>query len=140
MLSPDLIRTFVLPGARQLVDQAKSYGFKVMHHSCGAVREIIPDLIGIGVDVIHPIQALAVGMEPQALKRDFGSRVSFCGGVDAQHLLVNGTPEEVAEQTRELCALFPPGLVVSPSHEAILPDTRPANIAALFAAAGTDAS
>jgi uroporphyrinogen decarboxylase len=136
MLSPDLIRTFVLPGTKQLVDQAKSHGFKVIHHSCGAVREIIPDLIEIGVDVIHPIQALAVGMEPQSLKRDFGSRVSFCGGVDAQNLLVNGTPAEVAEQTRELCALFPTGLIVSPSHEAILPDTKPENIAALFAAAG----
>ncbi len=140
MLSPDLIRQFVLPGAKQLVDQAKSYGFKVMHHSCGAVREIIPDLIGIGVDVIHPIQALAVGMEPHGLKRDFGDKVSFCGGVDAQNLLVSGTPEEVAYKTRELRGIFPTGLIISPSHEAILPDTKPENIAALFTALDLSAS
>ena len=134
MLSPDLIRRFVLPGTRRLVSQAKSFGFKVMHHSCGAVREIIPDLIGVGVDVIHPIQALAVGMEPEGLKRDFGDSVSFCGGVDAQHLLVEGTPMAVRQTTTQLRNLFPTGLVISPSHEAILPDTKPENLAALFAA------
>lgn len=134
MLSPELIRRFVLPGARKLVDQAKSYGLKVMHHSCGAIREIIPDLIGIGVDVVHPIQALAAGMEPEGLHRDFGAKVSFCGGVDAQNLLVNGTPDEVAAKVRGLRGIFPTGLVISPSHEAILPDTKPENIAALFQA------
>ena len=59
MLSRELIREFVWPGTRQLVAQAKSYGLKVIHHSCGAIQELIPDLIEIGVDVIHPIQALA---------------------------------------------------------------------------------
>jgi uroporphyrinogen decarboxylase len=132
MLSPDLIRRFVLPGTKQLVEQAKSYGLKVMHHSCGAVREIIPDLIGLGVDVIHPIQALAAGMDAAGLKKDFGGKVSFCGGVDAQRLLVTGSPSETAEKVRELRALFPTGLVISPSHEAILPGTKPENIAALF--------
>jgi uroporphyrinogen decarboxylase len=132
MLSPDLIRRFVLPGTKLLVDQAKSYGFKVMHHSCGGVREIIPDLIDIGVDVIHPIQVLAAGMEPAGLKHDFGHRVSFCGGMDVQHLLTKGPPEQVREEVVRLRKLFPTGLIFSPSHEALMPDVPPANVAAMF--------
>lgn len=134
MVSPACIREFVLPGTRRLIAQAKEHGLIVIHHSCGAIREIIGDLIDAGADVIHPIQALAAGMEPRRLKDDFGNRVSFCGGVDAQWLLVNGRPEDVAAKVRELVGIFPTGLIVSPSHEAILPDIPPANIEALFEA------
>jgi uroporphyrinogen decarboxylase len=134
ILSPDAIREFVLPGTRKLVEQAKSYGLKVIHHSCGAIHDIIPDLIEVGVDAIHPVQALASGMEPERLMKDFGDKVSFCGGVDAQNLLVNGTPEEVRKKVLELKNIFPTGLIISPSHEAILPDIPPCNIEALFEA------
>jgi uroporphyrinogen decarboxylase len=136
MLSPDMIRKFVLPGTEKFVEQAKSYGLKVIHHSCGAIYDIIPDLIIAGVDVIHPIQALAKGMEPQRLKDNFGDKVSFCGGVDAQELLVNGTPKEVTNKILELKQIFNTGLIISPSHEAILPDIRPENIKALYDAVG----
>jgi uroporphyrinogen decarboxylase len=104
----------------------------VIHHSCGSIRDIIPDLIDIGVDAIHPIQALAAGMEPRSLKRDFGDKVAFCGGVDAQDLMVNGSPVQVRTKVKELMKIFPTGLIVSPSHEAILPDTPPANVKAMF--------
>lgn len=134
MLSRELIREFVFPGTRQLVEQAKSYGVKVIHHSCGAIHDLIGDLMGMGVDAVHPIQALAKNMDALTLKRDFGGRASFVGGVDAQHLLVRGSPEEIRAKVVELRALFPTGLVISPSHEAILPDVPPANIEALFAA------
>jgi uroporphyrinogen decarboxylase len=132
IISPKLLRKFVMPGARRLIAQAKDYGLKVIYHSCGAIYEMIPDLIEAGVDVIHPIQALAKGMEPNRLKNDFGDRVSFCGGVDAQNLLVTGSGEQVREKVRELCGIFPTGLVISPSHEAILPDIKPENIKELF--------
>lgn len=132
MLEPGLLREFVFKGTRQLISQAKSYGLKVFHHSCGSIFDIIPDLIDAGSDVIHPIQALAANMEPDRLKKHFGNSVSFCGGVDAQHLLVNGNPEQVKEKISHLKHLFPTGLIISPSHEAILPDTNPANIEALF--------
>ncbi len=135
MVSPDLLREFVAPCNRRLVEQAKSYGLKVVYHSCGAVADIIPDLIDCGVDVVHPIQALAAGMDPHGLKAKYGDRVAFCGGVDAQHLLVNGTPADVAAKVRELVGIFPTGLVVSPSHEAILPDIPPRNLEALLLAA-----
>lgn len=135
MLSPQHIRKFALPGAKKLIRQAKSYDVKVIYHSCGSIRPIIPDLIEAGADAIHPIQALAKGMDAASLKRDFGDSISFCGGVDHQNLLVNGSPEEVKQKVRELKKLFPTGLIISPSHEAILPDIAPANLQALFEAA-----
>lgn len=132
MLSPDMIRRFVIPGCKKLVEQAHSYGLKVIYHSCGSIVDIIPDLIEAGVDVIHPIQALAAGMDPKNLKDKFEGQVAFCGGVDTQDLLVNGTEEEVKNKVRELRSIFPTGLIISPSHEAIMPDVPPKNIRALF--------
>ena len=132
MLSPNMVREFVIPGAKKLIDLAHSYGIKVIYHSCGSIVEVIPDLIAAGVDVIHPIQAKAVGMDPENLKEKFGNQTAFCGGVDTQDLLVNGSPEDVAAKVHQLRTIFPTGLIVSPSHEAIQPDVPPRNIKALF--------
>ncbi len=132
MISPDMVRRFVIPGCRKLVDQAHSYGLKVIYHSCGSIADVIPDLVEAGVDAIHPIQALAAGMQPELLKEKYGDQVSFCGGVDTQDLLVNGSTENVKRKVRQLREIFPTGLIISPSHEAILPDVPPENIRALF--------
>jgi uroporphyrinogen decarboxylase len=132
MVPPETIRELVWPGTKKLIDQAKSYNLTVMHHSCGSIFPIIDDLIKLEVDIIHPIQALADDMDAPNLKKHFDKKVAFCGGVDAQYLLVNGKPDEVSKKVRELTALFPTGLVISPSHEAILTDIPPANIEALF--------
>lgn len=132
MISPDMVRRFVIPGCQKLVEQAHSYGLKVIYHSCGSIVDVIPDLIKAGVDAIHPIQALAAGMDAKNLKEKFDGKVSFCGGVDTQDLLVHGSPEQVREKVKELRTLFPTGLIISPSHEAIMPDVPPANIHALF--------
>ena len=132
MLEPELLRKYVFPGTKKLIDQAKHYGLTVIHHSCGSIFPLINDFIELGVDVVHPIQALAKDMDAQNLKSHFGSRIAFCGGVDAQYLLVKQSPEEVASKVQELKEIFPTGLIISPSHEAILPDIPPANIEALF--------
>ena len=132
MVDPDSLREFVFPGTKKLIEQAKSYGLTVMHHSCGSIFPIIQDLANLGADIIHPIQALANEMDAPNLKKHFDGKVAFCGGVDAQNLLVNGKPDEVARKVAELKELFPTGLIISPSHEAILPDIAPANIQALF--------
>lgn len=134
MVDPDTLREFVFPGTKKLIEQAKSYGLTVMHHSCGSIFPIIHDLADLGADIIHPIQALANEMDAPNLKKHFEGKVAFCGGVDAQNLLVNGNSDEVSQKVKELKALFPTGLVISPSHEAILPDISPANIEALFKA------
>lgn len=132
MVSPERLRRHVFAGTRRLIEQAHAYGYKVIHHSCGAVRDIIPDIIAQGADVIHPVQTLATGMDPVELKAAFGDRVAFCGGVDTQELLVKGSPDDVRAAVRRLRVLFPTGLVLSPSHEALLPDVPPANVWALF--------
>lgn len=132
MVDPDLLRSMVFPGTKKLIDQAKGYGLTVMHHSCGSIFPIIGDLIELGVDIIHPIQALAADMDAANLKKYFDGKTAFCGGVDAQYLLVNGDPKAVSQKIEELTAIFPTGLIVSPSHEAILPDIPPANIQAMF--------
>lgn len=132
MLSPQCIRDFIIPGSRKLIEQAHSYGVKVIYHSCGSIVDVIPDLIEAGVDIIHPIQALAAGMDIQNLKQKFGGQVSFCGGIDTQELLVRGSEKEVQNKVRELRQMLPTGLIISPSHEAIMPDVPPENIHALF--------
>lgn len=134
MVDPDNLREFVFPGTKKLIEQAKSYGLAVMHHSCGSIFPIIDDLIRLGADIIHPIQALAHDMDAITLKKHFFEKVAFCGGVDAQHLLVDGQPQEIFKKVAGLKQLFPTGLIISPSHEAILPDIPPVNIAALFEA------
>jgi uroporphyrinogen decarboxylase len=122
----------VFPGTKRIIDQAKSYGLKVIHHSCGSIFPIIGDLAELGADVVHPIQALATDMDPHKLKTNFDRKVAFCGGIDAQYLLVNQQPEDIKAKVRELMDIFPTGLILSPSHEAILPDIPPANIEAIF--------
>jgi len=112
--------------------------YRMNHINSGfnQIVDIIPDLIEAGVDVIHPIQALAAGMDPRNLKKLYGEKVAFCGGVDTQNLLVNAEAAQVAAKVRELREIFPSGLIISPSHEAILPDVPPKNIRALFDEAG----
>ena len=68
------------------------------------------------------------------LKREFGEQIAFCGGLDAQELLVNGNPKQVYDEVVRLKKIFPTGLIISPSHEAISPDVNPANIEAMFKA------
>lgn len=132
MIGPNMVEEFVIPGAKQLVDLAHSYDVKVIYHSCGAIAQAIPLLIDAGVDAIHPIQSLAKGMEPEVLKQAYGGKVSFCGGVDTQQLLPHGTPQEVKDSVKHLRKLFPTGLIISPSHEAIQSDVPPENIEAMF--------
>lgn len=134
MVDPDLLRTHVFDGTKKLVDQAKSYGLTVVHHSCGSIFPIIGDLFEMGVDVIHPIQALAADMDVETLHKNFMNKGAFCGGVDAQEMLVNGTPEQISKRVKEIKGIFPTGLIISPSHEAILPDIDPGNIGAMYSA------
>jgi len=98
--SPELYDRFMRPSLRKFFALAHDYGCKVMQHSCGSVRGIIPWLIEDGVDVLNPIQIRAQGMSLDSLAGDFGGRLAFHGGVDTQHTLPFGTPDEVREQVR----------------------------------------
>lgn len=131
LISPDAFKKFILPGYKRIVSQARDYGYKVMLHSCGAVTKIIPDLIDIGVDALHPLQAKAAGMDAENLSKQFGNKITFVGGVDTQHLLPFGTPQQVRDEVRRLKDLLGPRFIVSPSHEALLSNVPIENVLAM---------
>ena len=88
----------------------RSTRWKAFIHSCGAVYPLIPEFITAGFDVLNPVQCSARGMEPRALKREFGKDLVFWGGgVDTQKTLPFGTPEEVYREVRERIDIFNDG-------------------------------
>ena len=105
---------------------------KIMVHSCGTVRAFLPSWIEMGLDILDPVQPLALGMEPESLKRDFGSRLTFHGGIDLQELLPKGTPEQVMEGVRQMIRTLGPGggYIVSPAHN-VQQDVPPENLVAI---------
>ena len=122
---------FILPWFVKFTEQGHRHGYQVILHSCGAIHKVIDRLIDAGVDCLHPLQAKAVGMDADILAADFKGRIAFMGGIDTQDLLVNGTPEEVQSEVARVKALLGPRLIISPSHEALLPNVPPCNIAAM---------
>ncbi len=135
MVGPDLFDRFILPWFRRFTGQAHRRGYQVVLHSCGSIHRVIPRLIEAGVDCLHPLQAKAARMDAATLARDFGGRIAFLGGVDTQRVLPLGSPEEVKAEVRRVKSLLGPHFIVSPSHEAILPDVPPRNVAAMAEAA-----
>jgi uroporphyrinogen decarboxylase len=75
-----------------------SHGKKVLFHTDGACREFVPHLIECGVDILNPIQHICPGMDRASLNRDFGKDVIFHGGVENQHILPHGSPEDVRSE------------------------------------------
>ena len=135
MISPALFDRFILPWFQKLTGQAHRRGYQVVLHSCGSIHRVIPKLIASGVNCLHPLQAKAAHMDAETLARDFGGRIAFLGAVDTQRILPLGSPEEVKAEVRRVKAILGPHLIVSPSHEAILPDVPPRNVAAMAEAA-----
>lgn len=135
IMSPRLFDKFVMPWFKVFTAQGHRYGKQVLLHSCGSIHRVIPRLIEAGVDCLHPLQAKAANMDAETLARDFGGKITFLGGIDAQGILPHGTPEEVKAEVRRVRALLGPHVIISPSHEAILPDVPPENVQALAEAA-----
>jgi len=135
MISPALFDQFILPWFQKLTGQALRRGYQVILHSCGSIHRVIPKLIAAGVNCLHPLQAMAANMDARTLARDFQGRIAFLGGLDTQRVLNLGSPEEVKAEVRRVRAVLGPHLIVSPSHEAILPDVPPRNVAAMAEAA-----
>lgn len=135
LISPAHFDKFILPWFRKFTDQAHAHGYQVILHSCGSIYRVIPRLIEAGVECLHPLQARAGKMEAERLAREFKGKITFFGGVDTQRLLVEASPLQVKEEVRRLRGLFGPGWIVSPSHEALLPNVPPENVAAMAEAA-----
>ncbi len=134
LFSPRTYRDLVKPLHRELFAYLHAHtDARIFFHTCGAVRDLIPDLIEIGVDILNPVQVSAAGMDTAALKREFGQDLVFWGGgVDTQHVLGNGTPDEVrAEVRRRVADLAPGGGFVFAAVHNIQPNVPPANILAM---------
>lgn len=81
--------------------------WKTFKHSCGAVENFMDGFIRAGFDIINPVQISAAGMDPAKLKQKYGRDLVFWGGgVDTQHVLPFGKPEEVREQVLRNCDIF----------------------------------
>lgn len=126
---------FVMPWFRRFTEQGHRHGLQVILHSCGAIGRVIPRLIDAGVDCLHPLQAKARGMDAATLAREYRGRIAFLGGIDTQDLLPNGSPQQIRDEVRRVRDLLGPTLIISPSHEAVLPDVPPANVVAMAEAA-----
>jgi uroporphyrinogen decarboxylase len=139
-ISPAMYRRFIKPRARELYGYIHDHfdGFLFLH-SCGSVRDLLPDLIEVGVQVINPVQTAAARMDPAELKREFGRDLVFWGGgCETQSVLRHGTPAEVAAQVRERLRVFGEGggYVFNQVHN-VLSDVPPENVVAMFGAAAS---
>jgi uroporphyrinogen decarboxylase len=138
IISPQRWREMIGPELARIIAAGKARGVRVAYHSCGSIRPIIPDLIAMGLDVLNPIQGNCPGMDPGELKREFGTSLSFMGGLDTQHLLPSGTPEEVFRATKDLIDVMSDGgggFILAASHT-VPPETPLGNIFAMYSAAG----
>ena len=133
LFSPEDWRRYFKPALARLFNTAKSRGVRVMYHICGSPIAIIPDLIDIGMDILMPLQLGTKDMDPTFLKREFGKDITFWGGVDTQHLLPYGTPDEVRAEVRRLIDILGQdgGYVLASSHD-LLGDVPVQNIVAML--------
>jgi len=133
-MSLEMYRKFVKPRQARIFDLVKSKtDAKLFYHCCGSVRDLIPDLIDIGVDVLNPVQVSAKGMNTEELKSEFGDRMTFWGAIDTQKVLPMGSTDEVREEVnRRINHLSRDGGYVLTSVHNIQADVPPENIVTMY--------
>jgi len=132
----DVWSEFIGPRAERIIDLIHRRGRKVFYHTDGSAPEIVDRLVGMGIDVLNPIQYVCPGMERERLKALYGGKVVFHGAVENQRVLPFGTPAEVKRETRECIRILGAGggYIVAPCHN-LQPDTPTENILAMYEAA-----
>jgi uroporphyrinogen decarboxylase len=135
-MRPELYRRMVKPYHRRLVEAIqKRTDAKVMVHSDGSIRELLADLVDIGVQVINPVQVSAAGMDSAELKREFGADLSFWGAIDTQHVLPFASPDEVKHEVKvRIHDLATGGGYVAASGHNIQREVPPENVLAMIEA------
>ncbi|MCK4590762.1 MAG: hypothetical protein KAT86_03335 [Candidatus Latescibacteria bacterium] len=131
IMSPDTWQEMIRPGEQREYDLIHSYEKDVWVHSCGNIEKVIPSLMEMGLDVLNPIQPEA--MDLALLKKQYGDRLTFWGGISTQQALPFGTPEEVKQETRRVRNLMSKGggYILAPAQE-IQGDVPAENILALI--------
>ena len=139
ILSVATWREFYKPWTEKFCKLGHEFGCKVFHHDDGAIREFLPDLIAIGVNVLNPIQWPCPGMDQAGLKRDFGDALCFHGAMDNQRTMPFGTVEEVRAEVRyniDVLASDKTGFILAPCHN-MQANTPVENILAMYDEART---
>jgi uroporphyrinogen decarboxylase len=121
MMSPGIFREFILPQYKRCFEPVLGAGKVVRFHSCGCVQEIVPDLAGIGVTMLNPVQARANDL-PRFKADAMAGHMALEGGVDS-HLLVIGAPDEVRRETLRVMSILAPngGYVLGPDQGMLWP-------------------
>ena len=109
---------FLADGFAEYVALAKAYDIRVMHHTCGAVRPLIPQGIDRGSAILQSIHPEAAGMDPHALKTEFGNRLAFHGGISIQRTLPFGATADIRNEVRDRVEALAPGggYIAAPCH------------------------
>ncbi len=133
LISPAMWQEFIRKPLKRYFDVSHEYGCKVMKHSCGAIRDVIPWLIEDGVDILDPIQVAATGMDLAGLVHDFSADLCFHGGVDTQRTLPFGSTEDVRREVRSYLDLTRAtgGYILSGSQD-LMEDIPLENILAMY--------
>ncbi len=134
MMSPAIYRKIIKPMQQELFGFIKARTkAKLFYHCCGAASFFLDDLLEAGIDILNPVQVSAKNMAPEDLKKRYGDRVTFWGGVDTQHLLPYGSPQEVSDGVKRLIDVMAPGggFILAAVHN-IRPEVPPENLVALF--------
>ena len=134
MISPKSFRNVIKPQWRRLFQfLRRRTNAKLALHTCGNIREILDDIVELGVDIINPVQVAAKGMDTRWLKKEYGDKLSFWGAIDTQKILPYGTPEDVRKEVRmRIDDLAPEGGYILSAVHTIQPDVPPENICVLF--------
>lgn len=136
LISKQMIEEYYRGWIQLAIDQAKSHDIKVFHHDDGAILELIPDLIEMGIDVLNPIQWRCKGMDRELIGREFAGRVCFHGAVDNQHTLPFGSADDVRDEVAfnlKTLGRTGTGYIVAPCHN-IQANTPLENILAMYTA------
>jgi len=133
IMNAETFREFFKPELKRIYDVIKSYGAKVMQHSCGSIEPVIADFIEIGMDILNPVQVSAFGMEPELIAERYGDKVTFYGGIDTQHVLPEGPAERIREETRRALRTLGRhnGFILAPS-QGVEADISVANLLTMF--------
>lgn len=135
IVGPKRWRQFLKPRWAKVYAAVHAHGKIVMHHSCGSVAEIMPDIIEIGMDVLESVQPEAAGMNPYELKKRWGDHITFWGGLGSQSTIAFGTPEQIRAEVRRLRAEMGRGggYILAPAKP-LQPGTPTENAVAVFEA------
>ena len=135
LLSPGMWVEFLGEGFARYAGLARAYGLRLMHHTCGSVRPLIPLMQERGLEVLQSLQPEAADMDPRCLKAEFGTRLAFHGGISIQRTLPFGSPADVRAEVRDRVEALAGGggYILCTTHN-VQADISVENVQALLAA------